>query len=580
MAKSEELQQRIERMLQSTTPESCNYLGVIGELARDTTFPDRQRYIDQLYEKVYEEVVTQSGKPVSPVSFGTSGWRGILGKDLFSKSVAQVILAIVEMYKELDENSSLAEALGVAGLEEVRRKGCVIGYDNRFANDIFAKVAVSVIESEGIKIYYAGESTTGVLSAAVLQLKAAFSINFTPSHNPLEYGGLKFNAADGGPAAAEITSFISDRAVQIIEENRLPPHFSAEEAARRPLSKSVEHIHSLSLWQNLVRQNKQAHGLDYDSIMQGFKDNSDIVVVLDSVHGAARLHIEELFKGADCARLRHLRSEKNVTFGGIAPEPSSENMANVMTELQGRWERLKLGAIIDPDGDRIRFTDGTTEIGMNQFGAMAYHFLHEVKSRKGMVAKTVATSNFANSVAEGLDEEVFEPRVGFKEFKPVIDKALVCFEESDGITVIGHTPEKDAYIGLLLALDILVSTGKGLVEYLHEIEGRYGSFYPDRDGVAVALQGDNLLETLALLRKYKEGVAVKVDGKSKIIAKVIDIDGRKMIFQDGSWLMIRPSGTEPKVRFYVESRSADGTKGLVVAAQDMLREINLISDYV
>jgi phosphomannomutase len=571
-----ELQQRIDQMLQSAAPESCNYLGVIGELARHKTFPDRQRYTEQLYGKVYHEIVTKTGKPLSPVSFGTSGWRGILGKDLFCTSVAQVVLAIIEMYKELEGNSSLAAALGVAGFEDVCRKGCVIGYDNRFANDTFAKVAVSVIEREGIKIYFAGESTTGVLSAAVLQLKAAFSINFTPSHNPLEYGGLKFNAADGGPAATEITSFISKRAVQIIDDNRLPPSFSVEEAVHQPLSNAVEHIDSLSLWQSLVRQNKQTHGLNYDAIMQGFQENSEIVVVIDSVHGAARLHIDELFNGANCPRLIHLRSEKDVTFGGIAPEPSSENMANVTAELQARTEKLKLGAIIDPDGDRIRFTDGTTEIGMNQFGAMAYHFLHEAKKKRGMVAKTVATSNFVNSIAEGLGEEIFEPPVGFKEFKPVLDKALVCFEESDGITVIGHTPEKDAYIGLLLALDILVSTGKGLAEYLHDIEERFGSFYPDRDGVVVSLQGDKLQDALALLQKYKEGFAVEVDGERKIIARVIDIDGRKMIFQDGSWLMVRPSGTEPKVRFYVESRSADGTKGLVVAAQDMLREVNLL----
>ncbi|MEE4240192.1 MAG: phosphoglucomutase [Desulfopila sp.] len=576
MAQPKDLQKRIDQMLESAHPESCNYLGVIAELAKNKSFPDRKQTIDRLYEKVYQEIVTKNGKPESPVSFGTSGWRGLLGKDLFCKSVAQVVLAILEMYKELEHNSPLAHALGVEDIDEVRQKGCVIGYDNRFGNEILAKIAVSLIADEGIKVYFAGESTTGVLSASVLQLKAAFSINFTPSHNPLEYGGLKFNAADGGPAASEITNFISQRAVQVIEENRLPLSFSIEKALSCPLEESVVFIDSLSLWQDHVRQNRAVHGLDYDKIIQSIKDNSDILVVIDSVHGAARLHIDRFFKGLPSVRLLHLRGEKDVTFGGIAPEPSSENMANVMAVLQSRKEKFKLGAIIDPDGDRIRFTDGIHEISMNQFGAMAYHFLHETKRKKGMVAKTVATSNFANSVAEGLGEEVFEPRVGFKEFKPVIDRALVCFEESDGITVIGHTPEKDAYIGLLIALDILVSTGNGLVEYLQEMERRYGSFYPDRDGVVVTMQGKQLQDALALLQKYKEGVSVEVDGENKIIAKVIDIDGRKILFQDGSWLMVRPSGTEPKVRFYVESRSADGTKGLVAAAQEMLGEIHLL----
>ena len=116
-----------------------------------------------------------------------------------------------------------------------------------------------------------------------------------------------------------------------------------------------------------------------------------------------------------------------------------------MAELQAAGQPLRLGAIIDPDGDRIRFTDGHVEISMNQFGAMAYHYLHEHKGKRGMAAKTVATSNLVNALAAGFGEELFEPRVGFKEFKPVIGRALVCFEESDGITVIGHTPKKDTF---------------------------------------------------------------------------------------------------------------------------------------
>ena len=149
----------------------------------------------------------------------------------------------------------------------------------------------------------------------------------------------------------------------------------------------------------------------------------------------------------------------DITFGGIAPEPSTANMQNVVATLGQSSARFKLGAIIDPDGDRIRFTDGQTEVGMNQFGAMAYHYLHEYKNRKGPVAKTVATSNLANSIAEKLGEKVSELSVGFKNFKPVIGEAVVFFEESDGISILGHTPEKDAYIGLILALDMVLTTG-------------------------------------------------------------------------------------------------------------------------
>jgi phosphomannomutase len=207
---------------------------------------------------------------------------------------------------------------------------------------------------------------------------------------------------------------------------------------------------------------------------------------------------------------------------------------------------------------------------------MAYHFLHEVKGQKGMVAKTVATSNLANRLADVFGEETFEPRVGFKEFKPVIGKALVYFEESDGISIIGHTPEKDAYIGLLLAMDMVISRRQNLGDYLAEIEKEYGSYYPERDGLPVSVKGAELTDALSKLEKYDVGASVNVGGTEQLISKVIDIDGRKMIFEDGSWLMIRPSGTEPKVRFYVESRTESGTVALVEAARGMLDEIGLL----
>jgi phosphomannomutase len=207
---------------------------------------------------------------------------------------------------------------------------------------------------------------------------------------------------------------------------------------------------------------------------------------------------------------------------------------------------------------------------------MAYHFLHEHKNRKGMVAKTVATSNLANSLAENFKEELFEPSVGFKNFKPVIGRALVYFEESDGISIIGHTPEKDAYIGLLLALEMMLLTNMNLGDYLHKIESVFGACYPDRDGVEVSVKGEELQALLAGLDKYNEKSTVEIGGKPRCIKKVITIDGRKMVFEDGSWIMIRASGTEPKVRFYVESRTPTGAAELVAAAKAMLSETGIL----
>lgn len=537
-----------------------------------------QEAIDDTYSLVRDEITGNTGQPVSTINFGTSGWRGVLGKDINVNTVASVTAAIISLYENLAGNPEMQEATGIQNFEELQQRGCVIGFDNRFCGDILALSAANVLAASGIRIFYAGEATTGTLSASVLEKQAAFSINLTPSHNPLEYGGFKYNAADAGPAAPILTNKITEQSRLIMKEGNtdlLPDTIDLQ----RPLENipGLEHENALASWQSLVRKNEKLHGLDYDSIIVDFATTPDMVIAIDCVHGASRVNIQDLFKHHASDRLIVLRGEADFTFGGISPEPSSANMAPVMALLQKRKEPLKLGVIIDPDGDRIRFTDGTEEIGMNQFGAMAYHFIHQIKRKKGMVAKTVATSNLANAIAASFNEQVFEPRVGFKEFKPVMGKALVYFEESDGISVIGHTPEKDAYIGLLLAMDMVLTLQKNLGDYLEVIEDQYGTYYPVSGGVTVSQQGEELIATLAGLEKYCEGSEIRIGDKTRHIEKVITIDGRKMIFDDKSWIMIRPSGTEPKVRFYVEARSGAETSFLVKTAKSMLAEIGLLA---
>lgn len=557
---------------------ASNYLGLIKRLVSIATpLPEEtKKEIQAMYDLLLDEIRTSDLTPTKEVSFGTSGWRGFLGKDITVRTVAQVTTAIVEMYQSIDQDSTLADLLGVSSFAEVQKRGCVLGFDNRFAGPVFAGVVAGVLSEAGIFVHYAGESTTGVLSAAVLQKKSAFSINLTPSHNPLDYAGYKFNAADGGPAEGAVTAKITDIARRIVSDESGRKSGCIPACMDTYDRENVKAFDSLECWLQLVEENEAVHGIQKTAVLDRFASAKDISVIIDCVHGASRLHIKRMLGDASGANLTMLRDWEDVTFGGVAPEPSTENMAGVVERLQQCGTTLKLGAIIDPDGDRIRFTDGTTEISMNQFGAMAYHYLHEYKNIKGMVAKTVATSNLANAVAEKLGEEVFEPAVGFKNFKPVIGRAVVIFEESDGISIIGHTPEKDAYVGLLLALDMVVTTGKNLGDYLREIETAFGSYYPDRDGIVVTIQGEELMHMLANLEKYGVGAEVHVGGSLKKITEVITLDGRKMILDDGSWLMIRPSGTEPKVRFYVESRTKQGTSDLVDTAKTMLREIGVL----
>ncbi len=524
--------------------------------------------VHTVYRKVEDELTTNQGVPISPVNFGTSGWRGILGKDLFVKSLEQVTMAVVSQYYEMDNQPELIQALGVSSLEEARKNGAVVGFDNRFGGEILAARVVDVLTSNGFVVHYAGEATTGTLSAAVLQLGAAFSINLTPSHNPLEYGGFKYNAADGGPAAAILTSGITAQARKNIAGN-LTEKLHPDQSLVKPCD-------ALALWLSLVRQGQAKHGLDYDEILASFQNNKDMLVVVDCVHGASRVHIDRLLPSIPDNRLVLLRATVDQTFGGIAPEPSTNNMMMLVETLNQRPERLKLGVIIDPDGDRIRFTDGRREITMNHFGAMAYDFLHEKIGKSGLVAKTVATSNFANKLAASFGEEVFETRVGFKEFKPVIDRALVCFEESDGITCLGHTPEKDAYIGLTIAMAMMQQSQVTVGEYLTKLEEEYGYFCPTKDGITVSKDGDELKSMLSGLSIHRQGTKLKVGQGNLRIKQVLDIDGYKFVFEDDSWLMIRPSGTEPKVRFYVEAGSEELQVVLLETARNLLAEVGLV----
>jgi phosphomannomutase len=579
-----QIQEIRSRYIAEQNHSKSNYFDAIRRLVEGrekavdaSTRQQWQTAIDQVYRLITDEILTNTGQPSKPVQFGTSGWRGTLGKDLTVHSVAVVTAAILSLYREAESNEEIRVALGVNDFTEMQQRGCVIGFDNRFGGPLLARAAVSVLHANGLKIFYAGEATTGGLSASVLMRQAAFSINLTPSHNPLEYGGFKYNAADAGPAAPILTDTITRLTGEYMHLDKAP-FVPAELNVDKPLEQlpGLVQEDALESWQQLVRAGQSRHGIDYDRLLVELAADSEVVICVDAVHGASRSYLSRLLRNPPADRLIVLRDNPDPTFGGIAPEPSSTNMQPVMKTLATRKEPLKIGAIIDPDGDRIRFTDGTIEISMNQFGAMAYHFLHEIKGKRGMVAKTVASSNLANAVATQLGEEVFEPKVGFKEFKPVINKALVCFEESDGISIIGHTPEKDAFIGLILAIDMVLTLKKPLGQYLAEIEAAYGHFYPDRDGVTVSQQGETLLRTLDKLQSYAPGKQIRVGDAQKNIAGVIDIDGRKMLLDDGSWIMIRPSGTEPKVRFYVEARTREETSLLVQSAKSMLAEIGLL----
>ncbi|MDP3112512.1 MAG: phosphomannomutase [Thermodesulfovibrionales bacterium] len=511
---------------------------------------------------VIEKFARENISPAKIV-FGTSGWRGEIGTDFTFNNLRIVTSAIIEMLKSNDK--SVMQAMGVSEFEEVKRRGIIVGHDNRFLGPEFAMEAIGLLQKNGIKTWYAGEAVTPEFSAGIEMLNAACSINLTPSHNPANYAGFKFNPSDGGPAGAEITTKLEETANRMMGESVVIKPIKPE---------SVEKIDLASLYIKYILMRKT---LDIERI-KDFINKEDCIVCIDNVHGATRGKIRRIL--GESGKIIYLRTEDDFLFGGVAPEPSEKNMQGVEKVLKESRARFRLGVIMDPDGDRIRHADAKMQIPMNYFGAMAFHYLHVHKGIQGIGVKSVGTSNLLNAIAGKLEIPVKETKVGFKNFRPYLLKtaqkrAVVAFEESDGITGYNHTLDKDAIFGLLLAIEMVAATGKNLSEYLSDIMDEFGHYYPDRSGIAVdhSLAGEPLIKKLSVISaQYKAGDEVIIGGDKRTVKNVITVDGTKLVFDDGSWLMIRPSGTEPKVRFYIEARTEEGKKAVFETAERMTRE--------
>ncbi len=497
------------------------------------------------------------------VVFGTSGWRGEIGTDYTSNNVRIVTSAIIEMFRSNDP--TVMQAMGVKDFDEITRRGIIVGHDNRFLGPEFCMEVIGLLQKAGIKTWYAGEAATPEFSAGIEMLEAACAINLTPSHNPANYAGFKFNPSDGGPAGSEITTKVEEISNRMMNEAKVTVSGKAAACDRIDLS---------ALYIDYLRQRKT---IDLDRIRK-FIAEADCTICIDNVHGSTRGKVQRIL--GESPKITYIRTEDDYLFGGVAPEPSEKNMAGVEKVLTASSAMLKLGVIMDPDGDRIRFSDGAMQIPMNYFGAMALHFLHVHKKLNGVAAKSVGTSNLVNAIAEKLAIPIKETKVGFKNFRPYLlssssERAIAAFEESDGISGYNHTLEKDAIFGLLLSIEMMAVTEKNLSVYLGEIMDEFGHFYPDRSGISVdrSLVGEPLLHKLSVIsRQYPVGTSLTIAGQNRTVKDLITVDGTKLVFDDGSWLMIRPSGTEPKVRFYIEARTEEGKKAVFETAERMTKE--------
>ena len=512
--------------------------------------------------KDIEKLAKENTSPTH-IHFGTSGWRGEIGSDFTMQNVRILTRAIIEAVKS--EDKKILETMGVNSYNEFRERGVIVGHDTRILGQEFAYEVIGILQSEGINCYYAGIACTPEFSSAVVEINAAAAINLTPSHNPANYGGFKLNPSDGGPAPEELTKPIEILANEIMKK------------ASEIKSMMPKYIKKIDLTEYYINFLKKRQVIDLEKI-KNFIEKQKPVCAIDHMYGTSKGKLARILS-LKPGTFICLRKDDDPLFEGLSPEPSESNLKTAMSYLKGN--STGFAAIIDPDSDRVRFADLKRQIPMNYFGAMAFHYLYTYKGMRGIVVKSVGTSNFVNAIANSLGVSVLETKVGFKHFRPYLlpetkEKAIVAFEESDGISVQNHTLEKDAILGVLLALEMIATLKKNLSDYLEEIEGKYGKYFPERTGIEIPREsfGPHIKENVyAFAKKFKKGEILDLGELKKEISEVITIDGVKIVFKDNSWIMIRPSGTEPKIRIYIEALSSEEREILLERTKKLTNQI-------
>ena len=441
------------------------------------------------------------------IAFGTSGWRGILCEDFTFDNVKVVIQAIADNL--------------IAGGEQ--HKGIVIGCDTRFMGQRFAQEAARVFAGCGIKSYLCERDTpTPVISFEILRRGTAGAVNFTASHNPPEYNGVKFSPSWGGPALPETTKDIERRANEMLGEvcyKEVP----LDTALRNGL---VERIDPRPAYlADLERK------IDFDAITRIGK------LGVDTLYGTGRGYLDEPLRkhGIDFAMIN---DNPDPYFGGHPPEPAEKHIPDFIALVKGD-PAIKLGIATDGDADRFGILDADgSYIEPNYIIALLLDYLIRVRKLEGGVARSVATSHLIDAVAKKHGVPVYETPVGFKYIGELIsrDKLVIGGEESAGLTIRGHVPEKDGILACFLVAEMVAREGKTVRELLERLYAEVGR---------VVTMRDNLKLSAELEAVYADKVnAVPAEIAGTKVKDVIRIDGTKLLLDDGSWMLFRKSGTE------------------------------------
>ena len=462
------------------------------------------------------------------IRFGTSGWRAIVAEEFTFANIRLAVAGIAAYVKTQPEPHRV-----------------LVGRDPRFLGEAFVAEAARVLAGAGITPIVIPEAApTPAIAYAVRELKTSGAINFTASHNPPEYNGIKFSTHDGAPALPEVTRQIEAAIAGLSDGSRIPmgsaPAGGFETADVKP-----------------AFMKRLAELVDLKAIAK-----SGIKVVYDPFWGAGRGYSSDLLREAG-VQVETVHDYRDVLFGGHAPEPADELLGDARAKM--REMGADLGIATDGDADRFGIVDADgTFIQPNYIIALLFDYLVETRGWKNGVAKSVATTNLINALAEYHKVPLYETPVGFKYIGELIiaDKIAIGGEESAGLTIRGHVPEKDGVLAGLLAAEMVATRGKSLGVQLKELFGKVGSFYPVRENFRLTPEAK-----AAFTEKLKADPTELSGRPPRRVTSVVRTDGLKLILEDGSWVCYRLSGTEPVVRAYTETRSEQDMEALKAAAE-------------
>jgi phosphomannomutase len=469
----------------------------------------------------------------NPIKFGTDGWRAVIAQDFTFENVRICAQGLCDYMKQ----SGLAE------------KGLVIGYDTRFASEDFAATAAEVAAANDVKVYLSPKALpTPVISYAVVEKKAGAAIIITASHNPARYNGFKIKSGDGASAPTEMLVGVEKNIGRIFESGEIKSLPIAE--ARK--SGKIE---------DLDIQTKYFQRMAEFVDLSGLK-SSGLKVMVDSMYGAGSGYFKSLLSGGTTG-VTEMKGERNPGFPGINPEPITVNLNDLAAAI--KTSGANVGLATDGDSDRIGIIDenGKFVTQLEVYALLALYLL-EVRGERGAIVKTVTATSMLYRLGELFNVPVIETPVGFKYVAPEMLKnnALIGGEESGGYGFRGHVPERDAILAGLYFLDFMVKTGKTpsqLIEYLFSKVGPH--YYNRRDF--------HFLETQRplIISRTRQAKPDVIDGSR--VARMDAADGFRYFLEDGSWLLVRFSGTEPLLRIYAETNSPQRIDRILDFGQSM-----------